>query len=342
MADRTKSLRWSSVVLGAFCIVGIPSACDFGGDNASGAAANGLPNADAGSLAPSVDLPCKLTSDCSSNTICHYANASEPMGVCTLPSGDCTGPADAVELTGSCYFGARCELQAPGAGHCVFTPASHAVFPSASTGIPLDSPTDSTSLTSVDGFSLQWEPPTGQPAGAVTVAVITDAIPVLDPGTNEINNPSAVRWIWSSSDPGGAVQQGSVAIQYGARGLTPTGELSPTRWGTDSLPDGVYWWFVYEIVNGNVSLSSVIQRFRVGTDQNPAHTCDATHGASDCVEAGYAPETAACVNRQCMQRCASNLDCPAVGSHCDFSVVIQEGSNGQDRHSGFCQATSAM
>ncbi len=324
------TMRGFAAVLGAVMAARVMASCGAGSNAAGLFSPDAGTAADAAGGTPAV-VSCQTIADCPSDQICRRNFSTDFLGHCETPTGSCDGPADTADLTGRCYPGSRCDLSGLGSGStglCVFSPASRAAFPTAGT-ISLDSPTERTALTAMDGFTLQWGALPANASGATTVAVIMTALPVRDPATNQLRNWTHVRWIWSSADPGGAVQEGAVPLRFGARGLNPAGGLSATRWQQDTMDEGTYWWFVYAIDRGSVVASSAVQRFRVGPDRNPQRSCNTEE---ECVEAGDFPETAACIQARCMRRCASDLDCPAVGSRCDFTVTV----TGQNRHSGFC------
>ncbi|MEZ4391698.1 MAG: hypothetical protein R3A48_11425 [Polyangiales bacterium] len=142
-------------------------------------------------------------------------------------------------------------------------------------------------------------------SGAVTVAAIMDATPTLDVNTGRIRNAQSVRWIWSSAEPGGPVMDGTVPLRYGRAGVDRNGVPGPA-YGGDTLPRGLYYWFVFATVRGQVVASSVAQSFRVGLPVPDLRRCATV---SDCVESASDVLLYDCLNATCRRRCASEVDC---------------------------------
>lgn len=262
---------------------------------------------------------CMSTENCPSNLLCRFSQR-EGRSVCSLPDGSCTPERVAVD----CYSDARCDTSSGAAGQCSFRPPARAVFGVAQP-ITLERPNRQSDLPESAGVLLQWSPPRGL-TGAVTVAAIMNDLPSLDVATGRIRNQANVKWIWSSAEPGGPVMEGTVPLRYGRAGVTREGRLGPTYAG-DTLPAGLYYWFVFATVQGEVVASSVAQVFRVGRALPDLRSCNSV---SDCFETAADAALFDCVSNLCRRRCASNLDCE-VGT-CAFDEAPPPGQ----RRGAYC------
>lgn len=287
--------RWMlHAVIGAgAALVGALSLSACGADSASLAG-----GADFDAAAVSRDPVCSRTQDCEANRVCQ-PSAGETVSRCRIPSGRCSPERVAVD----CYPDARCETASGRDGFCSFRPPVRVVFP-VSSSIALERPNRESDLTTTGGVLLQWSPLRGV-SGAVTVAAIMDTVPSLDVTTGRIRNSEAVRWIWSSAEPGGPVMEGTVPLRYGRAGVFRDGRLGPMYPG-DTLPRGTYYWFVFAVVRGEVVASSVAQTFRVGLPVPDLRTCAS---ASDCFESAADALLYDCLSGYCRRRCASDIDC---------------------------------
>lgn len=284
------------------------------------------------------EISCQRTSECDSNRFCQLTttrvgpNLPTTTGRCVIPTGACES---AATVERDCYPGARCEIRGtPGdggvalGGRCTFAPPTHQGF-AVSERITLRRPSDNALVDTTEDLSLQWEPPTARSgAPRTTVAVVMDAVPSRAPEANQIANRTHIRWIWSSADPGGPVQDGVVPFVYGSRGVSAEGSLGP-RWARGTLPPGTYVWFVYSILLGEVVASSDVQKFTV-MSPTPLPSVCAT--VIDCLVPGEIPETLGCVVGRCRRRCASDLDCEAYAGRCDFNVT----TGLRTRHGAYC------
>ncbi|MFO0630318.1 MAG: hypothetical protein U0325_32480 [Polyangiales bacterium] len=267
-------------------------------DCATSGRGDGTSLGDDAGLRPSPDPVCARTQDCQNNRVCQPA-PGDPVSRCRVPTGRCTPEQVSVD----CYPDARCAEERVGAGVCTFRPPVRAVFPT-SRSVALEVPNRSSDLPVGAGLLLQWSPLRGV-SGAVSVAVIMDAIPTFDTATGRIRNHQNVRWIWSSADPGGPVMEGAVPLRYGRAGIDRNGVPGAVFSG-DSLPAGTYYWFVFSTVRGEVVASSVAQTFRVGQPVPDLRSC-AT--GSDCFETAADALLFDCIASTCRRRCASDADC---------------------------------
>lgn len=290
---------------------------------------------------PGTTLQCRRTEDClAHNHICIF-DAGAPVGHCEPPrdGGSCTPTGEAVIDNESCYPGARCQevpaTQSASGGLCSFEAPLAPLF-SLDTDAPKISaaaPNVLTVLRPTDGVQLRWTPPV-VPADTITVAVIFKNVPQRQGNTNRVSNPSDLLWIWSSTDPGSSTRPGTVALESGHRGIAANGELGPDM-GTNQLPAGRYWWFVYAMRGGSVVATSDVLPFRVGADA-AAVRCGTV---DDCTRQipGELPDNVACITGLCRRRCASDLDCPGVGGHCDLTGTVSGVSS--VRRGAFCSGT---
>ncbi|MFO0646185.1 MAG: hypothetical protein U0326_08095 [Polyangiales bacterium] len=283
---------------------------------------------------------CRRTDDCTThNLICVFETGSS-LGTCQVPPdrGRCTPSSDAALENPSCYPGARCEPvptpQSPSGGLCSFQAPQAPLFrlPVTSPKFSATAPGGFTVIRPADGVQLRWTPP-AIPADAITVAVVFKNVPQRDGTTNRIANPNDILWIWTSTDPGTSTRPGVVALEAGHRGLSANGEVGP-RFGTNQLEAGRYWWFVFALQNGVVLATSDVLPFRVGADFSSV----ACASVDDCTRMipGELPDTVACIANRCRRRCASDLDCPGVGSRCDLDAIVP-GSG--VRRGAFCTAS---
>jgi hypothetical protein len=271
--------------------------------------------------APTLDPTCSRTQDCAANRVCQ-PSPGESVSRCRVPSGRCSPERVAVD----CYPDARCETASGRDGFCSFRPAVRMVFNTTST-IALERPNRESDLSATSGVLLQWTPLRGV-SGAVTLAVITDAIPTLDFATGRIQNADRVRWIWSSAEPGGPVMDGTVPLRYGRAGVLRDGRLG-AAYGGDTLPAGMYYWFVYAMLRGEVVASSVAQTFRVGLAVPDLRRCTTV---SDCFESSADALLFDCITGLCKRRCASDLDCET--GRCALEAPPPSGG----RRGAFCAA----
>ncbi|MFO0626064.1 MAG: hypothetical protein U0325_10645 [Polyangiales bacterium] len=277
---------------------------------------------DAGALATRDPL-CQRTQDCEANRLCQPARG-ESVSRCQVPTGRCTPERVSVD----CYPDARCETGSSGEGACSFRPPVRMVF-STSSAIALERPNRESDLPVGSGVLLQWSPLRGV-SGAVTVAAIMDATPTLDVNTGRILNHQNVRWIWSSAEPGGPVMEGTVPLRYGRAGVDRNGLPGPMYNG-DTLPQGLYYWFVFSTVRGAVVASSVAQSFRVGLPVPDLRTCSSV---SDCFESAADALLFDCVDATCRRRCASDVDCETGA--CALSAAPPRGG----RRGAYCTSPS--
>lgn len=273
--------------------------------------------------------PCEAITGCDSNRVC-VITAPNTTGRCEIPDGRCTSAEAAAR---ECYPDARCQFRSDASdggavsGQCTFAPPSRQGF-SVPAQITLQRPANDALAPAIQDVSFQWEPPTAERGvQTTTVAVVMDTVPVITP-TRQIANRTHIKWIWSSADPGGPVQDGTVPFHFGRRGVAADGSLG-AQWGADSLAPGTYVWFVFAIVQGQVVASSAVQKFAVGVATAPPAFCLRN---SDCVQGAELPEMVECVRSRCRRRCASDLDCSAYGGTCDFTVI----TGSRTRHGAFC------
>jgi hypothetical protein len=184
--------------------------------------------------------------------------------------------------------------------------------------ISVTSPNVLTVLRPADGISLQWTPPAMSPDTEL-VAVILKSPPRRVSGANRIANPSDLVWIWSTTAPGENTLPGRVPLNAGHGGLDAQGGLG-VPYARSTLAEGRYWWFVYGIRRGVVTLASDVLSFRVGSG-GPQVSCARV---DDCVRqiVGELPDTVACIAGTCRRRCASNFDCPGSPNTCDFVTTL--------------------
>ena len=286
-------------------------------------------NSDAGApddALPGTSLQCLRAEDCSAhNHICVFG-PGERVGHCEPPpdGGSCTPTGEASIDNPTCYPGARCQevpaTQSASGGLCSFEAPLAPLFNLANGApkISASAPNVLTVLRPADGVQLRWTPP-AVPADAITIAVIFKNVPQRQGAINRVSNPSDLLWIWSSTDPGASTRPGTVALESGHRGVTATGELGPSM-GTNQLPAGRYWWFVYALRAGAVIATSDVLPFRVGAD-SVAVSCGTV---DDCTRQipGELPDTVACISGRCRRRCASDLDCPGAGARCDLASTV--------------------
>ena len=300
--------------------------------DASAPSALGDGSVDAGATAPARQ-PCVRTADCRArNEVCARPGTAL-AGMCVPPSGACDPEAP---IEGQCYPDARCDVsvQGPdGRGSCSFQSPARAVFP-VERRIALEAPTAATELLADSGFSFQWQPLRGV-AGAVTVAMVATQPPGVDPTSGRIVNRADVVWAWSTAEAGtaagdGRAVDGTVPVRFGRRGVNRDGTFG-APWGSDALPPGAYWWFVYAIAQGEVVATSVAQSFVVAASPTRPQSCAR---ATECVGPGDLPELFECYQRQCRRRCASDLDCRAEGTRCRFDDTVLEGAG--VRRGAFC------
>lgn len=288
---------------------------------ADSARATGAFGPDAGA-APR-DPVCTRTQDCEANRVCQ-PSPGEDVSRCFVPTGRCTPERVAVD----CYPDARCEVGSGAEGSCSFQPPSRVVFPTSSS-IALERPNRESDIPVTAGVLLQWSPLRGM-SGAVTVAAIMDATPTLDVSTGRIRNAQSVRWIWSSAEPGGPVMEGTVPLRYGRAGVDRNGVPGPT-YGRDTLPQGLYYWFVFATVRGQVVASSVAQSFRVGLPVPDLRSCATV---SDCIESASDALLYDCINAACRRRCASEVDCET--GRC----ALEAPPSGGGRRGAYCASSS--
>jgi hypothetical protein len=173
-------------------------------------------------------------------------------------------------------------------------------------------------LRPTDGISLQWVPPATSP-DTTLVAVVLKAPPQRTSQVNRIANARDVVWIWSSTQPGSNTQPGRVPLGAGHRSIDTEGQLGAS-FGRNTLDEGRYWWFVYGIRGGVVSIASDVLSFRVGAG-GPRVSC---RDVNQCVTGivGELPDTVACIGGMCRRRCASNFDCPGLPGRCDMTSTL--------------------
>jgi hypothetical protein len=226
-----------------------------------------------------------------------------------------------------------------GRGSCSFQSPARAAFP-VERRIALEAPNAATELLAQSGFSFQWQPLRGV-AGAVTVVMAATAPPNFDPVTGRIVNRADVVWAWSTAETGNTAGDsravdGTVPVRFGRRGVNRDGSFG-AAWGTNTLPAGPYWWFVYAISQGEVVATSVAQGFVVAASPTRPRSCARS---AECVGPGDLPELFECYQSQCRRRCASDLDCRAEGTVCRFddTVVADSGV----RRGAFCATTPTL
>ena len=285
---------------------------------------------------------CLRTADCPQhNHICVFLDGTG-TGTCEAPpdEGRCNpneAPAG-VDAPG-CYPGARCQAvpvtRSMLGGLCSFQSPQAPLFasPTALPKISLTAPNLLSELRPSDGVQLRWTPP-ALPADAVVVATVFDHPPQRDGSVNRIANPADLLWIWSSTDPGASTMPGVVALSAGHQGAPNGASLGPA-FGTNQLAAGRYWWFVYALRGGAVVAASDVVSFRVG-NEFPSVTCASVDACTAAI-AGELPDTVACVEGMCRQRCASDLDCPGVGTRCQLgTALLPLDYDGALRHGAFC------
>lgn len=312
--QRLARLGWSLGVI----LAAAPVMTDCGADNAQGVTF--------GPEAGAVDRDpiCGRTQDCENNRVCQPSSSNGPSR-CRVPSGLCTPERVAVD----CYPDARCEVGGGASGACAFRPPNRVVFPT-SASIALERPNRESDIPVTAGVLLQWSPLRGM-SSAVTVAAITTAPPTLDTRTGRIQNYQDVRWIWSSAEPGGPVMSGTVPLRYGREGVRRDGVPGPA-YGRDTLPQGLYYWFVFATVRGEVVASSVAQSFRVGLPIPDLRSCQSV---SDCFESAADALLYDCLNATCRRRCASDIDCET--GRC----ALDEDPPAGGRRGAYCEAAPA-
>ncbi len=321
--------------LGASALVAC-SAGDVGAPTGFSAYDGGEDAVDAAVRAP----PCRRSDDCPAhNQICvRVGNAA--LGTCQVPPerGRCEPMRDDAAGNIACYPGAWCQpvpaSQSSAGGLCSFQAPQAPLFdlPTTAPKFSATSPDGLTVIRPTDGVQLRWTPP-AIPADAITVAAVFNNVPHRDGTTNRISNPGDVVWIWSSTDPGTATRPGVVPLEAGHRGVTPNGEMGP-RFGTNQLAAGRYWWFVFALRNGTVLATSSVLPFRVGGDFASV-SCGSVDDCTRLIP-GELPDTVSCIASRCRRRCASDLDCPGVGSVCELDAVIPGSAV---RRGAFCTAT---
>lgn len=285
---------------------------------------------------------CLRTADCLLlNHICAFRDGTG-TGNCEAPpdEGRCApdlSPAG-VDAPG-CYPGARCQpvptTRSALGGLCSFGSPQAPLFtsPTVLPKISLTAPNLLSELGPTDGVQLRWTPP-ALPADAVVVATVFDHPPQRDGSANRIANPADLLWIWSSTDPGASTTPGVVALSAGHRGA-PNGAALGPAFGTNQLAAGRYWWFVYALRGGVVAAASDVVSFRVG-NVFPTVACGSVDACTAAI-AGELPDTVACVEGQCRQRCASDLDCPGAGTRCQLgTAVLPIDQERTQRHGAFC------
>lgn len=301
--------------------------------------ASGAPNPTDADVPEVGRSPCSVTAECRAHNEVCVRTSSTSSGTCQPPTGRCNLN---VAPESQCYPDARCQaVPTPGQpttteGLCSFQAPARSVFDVSEPKIELTSPTAVTVLRANDGVSLRWMQ-ARITSDAITVAVVMNEVPSLDGQGNRLARPEKIVWIWSSAEPTGPVMAGAVPLQYGRAGLMPDGRLG-AEYGRNTLADGRYWWFVYAIRNGRVFAASDVQPFRVGADYDANRRCA---GDTECVTAGELPETVACINGFCRQRCASDFDCPPVGSRCalERTFTLSQVDSGTVRRGAFCEST---
>ncbi len=285
---------------------------------------------------------CQRTADCPQNNhICVFRDGTG-TGSCEAPpdEGRCN-PNDAptgVDAPG-CYPGARCQAvpttRSMLGGLCSFQSPQAPLFtsPAVLPTISLTAPNLLSELRPADGVQLRWTPP-ALPADAIVVATVFNRPPQRDGGVNRIANPSDLLWMWSSTAPGASTMPGVVALSAGHRGAPNGASLGPA-FGTNQLAAGRYWWFVYALRGGVVVAASDVVSFRVG-NEFPTVACGSVDACTAAI-AGELPDTIACVDGRCRQRCASDLDCPGVGTRCELGIaLLPPDDGGALRHGAFC------
>lgn len=280
--------------------------------------------------------PCTSITQCEANQICqHTSSLADSPAFCVTPDGTCAADDIYQGAPRTCYPESRCELGA-GGGRCTLQPSAIQAF-ATQQQIILQGPDGRTPITAQGGLTLLWDPPTRAAGHASTsVAVVMSEPPVRRPESNQLANTAAVRWIWSSADPGVGGVEGRVTFDLGYRGLRNDGTAIGPRWGRGAfLRDENYFWFVFNVEDGQVSASSAVQQFRVGPELEQGRQCTL---AIECTRAGEVPESFACLDHRCHRRCASAIDCAAVGGQCGFASTL--GQSNTARHSGYCTLTS--
>jgi hypothetical protein len=90
-----------------------------------------------------------------------------------------------------------------------------------------------------------------------------------------------------------------------------------------------------EAITGVVVAASDVVSFRVG-NEFPTVACESVDACTAAI-AGELPDTIACVEGRCRQRCASDLDCPGVGTRCELgTALLPLDYDGALRHGAFC------
>ena len=281
---------------------------------------------------------CDRDSACAPHLHCVQADPREPKFTCQRVSGRCTPGADP---RASCFAGARCEAVREG-GLCTFAPASP-VFFATDRELSVLGPDDRASTrlqpgqTEAGGFSFRWEQPRLR-ADAITVVAVLRKPPRRSSTGNRIANVDDIVWLWTSDSAGQADAQ-TADISAGRAGLRPDGLVSTVvRRG---LGAGEYFWLVYTIEQGRVTASSRVRRYAVlpvSGSLGDAGSCDGTE--ADCVaRRGGVSEDWACVQRRCVPRCSSDLDCTTRGMRCNLTEPYC-GLVG--RNSGYCGDMSAL
>ncbi len=283
---------------------------------------------------------CRRSDDCPThNEICVF-EAGSSLGTCQVPPdrGRCAPTGEDAFDNAACYPGAQCQpvalAQSTSGGLCSFQAPQAPLFglPPTAPKFSATSPGGLTVIRPSDGVQLRWTP-AAIPPDAITVAVVFKNVPQREGTTNRISNPGDIVWIWTSTDPGSSTRPGVVALEAGHRGVSAGGEMGP-RFGTNQLGAGRYWWFVFALRNGAVLATSSVLPFRVGGDFASVSCAS----VDDCTRLipGELPDTVSCIASRCRRRCASDLDCPGVGSLCEFDAVVP-GSG--VRRGAFCTAT---
>jgi hypothetical protein len=225
-----------------------------------------------------------------------------------------------VDVATQCYPQSRCASTDGVQGQCTVQPPLPAApsFGSARTGIALSAPADEQRFASGQAVDLRWDPPAAGAGQRVTVALIMDAVPHVDPGTGQVDGRERIVWAWSSLDAGDSSHDGQVSLRDGRRGVLADGQLGPA-WGRPTLEDGRYYWFVFQLRNGVVEAASPVRQFWVGNacgrTLRPVHECAV---AAECVDTVEYPELAGCglsleatpgTKPACLRHCASDVDC---------------------------------
>lgn len=252
---------------------------------------------------------CRQTTDCPTNAIC-------VDGACRIPDGACN-PSTPAAL--ACFPRNVCVPTSSGGLCSVVGPTTAPVFQTGMAVVPLLAPAEGDWQTPDRPFHLRWQPiPAMLASGAITIAIVMDAYPNVDPGSGQIRNRDRVRWMWASNLRG---RNGDVSIDEGYAGVQADGQPGAPLSTGRGLPAGRYFFFVYTIQGGRVTASSALRTLRVGRICD-ARTVSATtcRVAADCTAVVDFPEMADCQGGRCLRRCGSNLDCCGGGETCDMSA----------------------